>query len=260
MTQEPIWRIVQDCARELTRQGIVPFTRKDLIGGVKRHNPNRDANSINPIIQGITDNLKGGAPGANGKRILHSVSRGQFVLYSKKAESSSRRTSSPHKPKSTQTKITASFTNAHAPKTENELRDYILEKLRRQLRQRSDIDLVPEGRLPYTLPGGNTLYHASDILAESDDRKKHVSIELKYKSAVTDQFKCRAYDALHMKKDHGDHLLCIMLFVKASSGISIQQAEKICYPFDRFIGIHISEIGKSKPWRDLASNISTFLY
>ena len=32
------------------------------------------------MIQGITDNLKGGAPGAVGKNILHSVARGQFVL------------------------------------------------------------------------------------------------------------------------------------------------------------------------------------
>jgi hypothetical protein len=84
MTKLPIWQMIQECARELTRSGEVPFTRNTLIKYVQKHNPQFDSNSINPIIQGMTDNLKGGAPGSDGKNILHSVGRGLFILYSKR--------------------------------------------------------------------------------------------------------------------------------------------------------------------------------
>ena len=75
-----IWRLVEQCARELTENGVSPFTRSDLIKCVQKKNASYGPNSINPIIQGLTDNLKGGAPGAVGKNILHSVGRGLFVL------------------------------------------------------------------------------------------------------------------------------------------------------------------------------------
>ena len=98
MNAKPIWRMVQDAARELTREGVVPFTRVEMIEKVHSHSPKIDANSINPIIQGLTDNLKGGAPGADGKRVLHSVGRGKFVLYSKRDEQINQE---PRKPEST---------------------------------------------------------------------------------------------------------------------------------------------------------------
>jgi len=75
-----IWKLVEQCARELTENGISPFTRADIIKCVQRKNAAYGPNSINPIIQGLTDNLQGGAPGAVGKNILHSVGRGLFVL------------------------------------------------------------------------------------------------------------------------------------------------------------------------------------
>lgn len=78
--EHTIWRLVQRCAQDLTTRGVTPFTRRDLIACVQRHNSQYEPDSINPIIQGITDNLQGGAPGAVGKEILHSVGRGQFVL------------------------------------------------------------------------------------------------------------------------------------------------------------------------------------
>src|SRR5262245_59748661 len=77
---EPIWKRVLLCAQKLTRNGITPFTRGDLIRCVQRTDPNCGPGSINPIIQGLTDNLRGGAPGAVGKDLLHSVGRGQFIL------------------------------------------------------------------------------------------------------------------------------------------------------------------------------------
>lgn len=61
---------------------MTPFTRGDLIRRVQRRYPDCWPDSINPIIQGLTDNLRGGAPGAAGKNLLHSVGRGQFVLKS----------------------------------------------------------------------------------------------------------------------------------------------------------------------------------
>jgi len=75
-----IWKLVEQCARELTENGISPFTRADIISCVQSKNSSYGPDSINPIIQGVTDNLRGGAPGALGKDILHSVGRGLFVL------------------------------------------------------------------------------------------------------------------------------------------------------------------------------------
>jgi hypothetical protein len=82
-----IWKLVEECARELTENGISPFTRADIIKCVQRKNAKYGPNSINPIIQGLTDNLRGGAPGALGKNILHSVGRGLFVLRGENLES-----------------------------------------------------------------------------------------------------------------------------------------------------------------------------
>ena len=78
-----IWKLVEEAARELTENGVSPFTRADLIRNVQMKNASYGPDSINPIIQGLTDNLKGGAPGAVGKNILHSVGRGLFVLSDK---------------------------------------------------------------------------------------------------------------------------------------------------------------------------------
>jgi len=76
----PIWKLVEEAARELTENGISPFTRSNLIEYVQRKNASYGSDSINPIIQGLTDNLKGGAPGAVGKNMLHCVGRGLFLL------------------------------------------------------------------------------------------------------------------------------------------------------------------------------------
>lgn len=259
MSKEPIWRMVQECARELTRQGNVPFTRKDIIVCVQVHDPKCNPDSINPMIQGVTDNLKGGAPIAVGKKILHSVGRGQFVLYSKKDVLLAGQENSDKQPRDRKQPSEPAASAESVPTTESELRDHILDILKSKLKHRRDIELVPEGQLPYTLPGKHKLYHASDILAQLDDGKRYVSIELKYRSAVTDQFKCRAFDALHMKKEYADRILCVMLFVKSNTGVSIRQAEKICYVFDRFFGIPVAEYEDSPVWDELAGEISLFL-
>ena len=79
-TKQTIWQLVQRCAEDLTRRGITPFTRGELIKCIQSTHPQYGPDSINPIIQGVTDNSRGGAPGAVGKDILHRVDRGLYVL------------------------------------------------------------------------------------------------------------------------------------------------------------------------------------
>ena len=181
------------------------------------------------------------------------------MLHSKKDDKAYVQESLSHQVRKSPAQRSTAVPATNTPSTENALRDYILDILKTNLVGAQDIELVPEGRLPYTLPSGHTLYHASDILAQRNGGEKYVSIELKYKSAVTDQFKCRSYDAMHMKNEYSNRMLCVMLFVKSNAGVSIEQAEKICHPFDRFIGVPITEIGDSSIWKSLAAEISTFL-
>ncbi|WP_052351762.1 DUF6884 domain-containing protein [Deinococcus pimensis] len=78
--EPPNWMVLKDCAEELTRAGRTPFTRQDLIAAVQAHFPDRGESSLNPMIQGMTVNLKGGAPGGVGKEVFVSVGRGLFQL------------------------------------------------------------------------------------------------------------------------------------------------------------------------------------
>lgn len=78
---KPLWKLLKESAEELTKQGKVPFSRKDLIDCVRKTHPNKKKDSLSPMIQGITVNVKGGSPGGTGKNILYKVERGLFVLY-----------------------------------------------------------------------------------------------------------------------------------------------------------------------------------
>ena len=241
MPKEPMWRLVHECAQQLTRDGTVPFTRADLIACVREREPKCNENSVNPMIQGITDNLKGGAPGADGKRLLHSVGRGKFVLA--RGQSTSRRESlsaeASNEP--VQAGEGTKAMDGTLPSTENELRDILVARLRNGLTG-GRYTIEAEGKLTYALPSGKRLSHASDILIHDSKTGRRVSVELKYRSAVTDQFKCRAYDAIHMKEQYGESLLTVMLFAKSTAGISIKGAEAICHVFDRFYGVHVQEL------------------
>ncbi len=77
---QPNWKLLLDCGRRLTAAGRTPFTRGMLIDCVQRIDANAKEGSLNPTIQGMTDNLRGG----NGSGLLHpsfhSVGRGEFVL------------------------------------------------------------------------------------------------------------------------------------------------------------------------------------
>lgn len=260
MSGEPMWRLLHQCALKLTQSRQVPFTRGELIACVRQTAPNAMENSINPIIQGITDNLKGGAPGADGKKILHSVGRGKFVLRAAHRPGAERLnpSGSPVNVGLPRKKRTARF-KPRLPESENELRDRVLALLREHLCD-TDCLIEAEGRVLYRVPSGQEFGHASDILVSTPASAKRVSIELKFKSAVTDQFKCRAYDAIHMKQQHGDALLVAMLYAKTDSGISIERARSICYSYDRFYGGPATRFLSAEGIDDLATDVRRFLF
>ncbi|RLF63626.1 MAG: hypothetical protein DRN33_03755 [Thermoplasmata archaeon] len=81
---KPNWILLKECAEELTKAGKTPFTRKQLIECIHEKYPERGKSSLNPMIQGMTVNRKGGAPGGIGKNVFYSVGRGLFELYDPK--------------------------------------------------------------------------------------------------------------------------------------------------------------------------------
>lgn len=251
MARKPIWRLVRDGAHELTAAGRTPFTRSDIVERVQRIAPGVGRTSIDPVIQGVTENLQGGAPGAVGKNILRRVARGRFVLASvDTGEEDDERIDRA-------ADASAAATDPGAlPASEGELRDILVSALGKQL---PGVELQPEGRVDYHLPSGRRLSHASDILATKEGSGRVVSVEIKYRSAVTDQFKCRAYDAAHMKAEHGTELLTVMLFAKADRGISVERARDICHAFDRFHGDRVSAFLEPDGLRDLAADVKSFL-
>ena len=95
---------------------------------------------------------------------------------------------------------------------------------------------LPEGKLAYTLPGGRRMVHKNDILL-SLRNSRQIAIEIKHLSAVTDQFKTRSYDMLHLKQTLESRVCGIMVYAHVpGNGIALDSARDICYPFDYFIG------------------------
>ncbi len=79
--EEPLWIVLREAGQFLTNQNQVPFTRQDLISYARNKYPEMKVDSLNPMIQGMTVNLKGGAPGGLDKNIFFSVGEGLFELY-----------------------------------------------------------------------------------------------------------------------------------------------------------------------------------
>ena len=77
----PSWQLLFECAVKLTQAGRTPFSRKQLIDCVHKTDPSRLSDSLNPVIQGMTENAKGGVPSAGG-RTLRRVGRGLYELAS----------------------------------------------------------------------------------------------------------------------------------------------------------------------------------
>lgn len=80
MAERPNWELIKAATEELAARSQLPFTRKQLIEQLQKQHPDRQRGSLDPMIQGMTVNLKGGAPGAVGHECLRSVGRGLFVL------------------------------------------------------------------------------------------------------------------------------------------------------------------------------------
>ncbi len=116
-----------------------------------------------------------------------------------------------------------------------------------------------ERTLSYALPAGIKMDHASDILISNEEKKRYISIEIKPRSAVTDQFKCRSYDMIHLKKSYGNNLLGIMVYVKSTTGISVERAKAICYSFDHFFVIPSESRYTPTAWDELISVVEEFL-
>ncbi|MCW4048848.1 MAG: hypothetical protein NWE89_03840 [Candidatus Bathyarchaeota archaeon] len=156
--------------------------------------------------------------------------------------------------------------------TEKEIRDYFMKVLDIRFGQQPELDgkissfrfdekngdyiCVAEGTLDYDLPNGTILSHRNDILVSGPDRS--IAIEIKHRSAVTDQFKTRSYDALHIKKSNPTTVQ-IMLYVRDRLGISPSHAESICYPFDHFIHIDFKDIENPNKIDSLLTNIENAL-
>jgi len=77
--QRPTWEIVLEGARRLVANGTNVFTRAQLIAHVQKRAPSRERPSIDPIIQGMTDNATGGPPSACGL-VFRRVDRGHYIL------------------------------------------------------------------------------------------------------------------------------------------------------------------------------------
>ena len=247
------------CAHALTEAGRVPFTRGDLVEYVQQRAPMARPGSINPVIQGITGNLKGGVQGAAGKAVLHSDGRGKFVLRNDSGAEDSGTGRSRHESSVSGSRAeSAPRASRTIPHKEEELRDELLELLRPRLRDTGYV-AEAEGTTTYRVPDGTVLRHASDILISKPGSVKQVSVEVKYKSAVTDQFKSRAYDAAHMKEQHGQNILTIMVFARANVGISIERARSICHPFDRFYADDASRFLTADGLDEVVADIRAFL-
>ena len=98
-----------------------------------------------------------------------------------------------------------------------------------------------EGSLDYELPDGTVVEYCPDILFTLDIAKK-VAVELKFISAVPDQFQAVSFNAMHVKENHGAKVHFIMAYVHLSgTGLSTKIARSYCYPFDQFIGIDLTK-------------------
>ena len=106
----------------------------------------------------------------------------------------------------------------------------------------------------YRLPNEKTLTHKSDIMITNSESfvepyvlnpaHRFVSIEVKHKSSVTDQFKSRSYDMLHMRTTY-PNCLGIMMYIRIGN-ITPEQAKKICYPFHHFFSCSPNELSIEK--------------
>ena len=117
-----------------------------------------------------------------------------------------------------------------------------------------------ESPLSYELPAGRTIKHKTDILLRSSDGR-HLAIEVKFLSAVSDQFKCRSFDMLHLKQEYGEKLTGVMVYVRIPepSSISIDLAKAYSYPYEYFFGLDKDALREEGPWEPFLLTVEKWL-
>ena len=75
-----LMQIIEESAIELTDSGKTEFTRMDIYNQAQKKYPDIKKCSLDPIIQGMTTDLRGGGTGSTVKNIFKTVERGKFTL------------------------------------------------------------------------------------------------------------------------------------------------------------------------------------
>lgn len=117
--------------------------------------------------------------------------------------------------------------------------------------------LIRQGATAYRV-GDRMISHKNDILVEDPSGKPRASLEVVFRSAVTDHFKARTYDFAHMKKQHPG-LKGAVVYVKSNAGISPQQARRICYEYDFFFSLREADALNSESWTPLIDTVREWL-
>jgi hypothetical protein len=116
-------------------------------------------------------------------------------------------------------------------------------------------DIQKEAELKYYVSADRELSHKCDLVLAVLGQKLHyvpiLNVEIKFRSAVTDAFKARAYDQIHLKRAY-PHLLGVLAYAKPqSSGISFEQAKQVCNAFDFFVLVREEDLYGGSVWNPL---------
>ncbi len=110
--------------------------------------------------------------------------------------------------------------------------------------------------IEYQLPDGSTLTHRPDILADIGGLR--VGVEVKFRSSVTDQFKARSYDMIHIKRSNPG-FYGVVVYVKGQPGIGPDHAKSICYAHDFFFTLPEASAKRIESWDPLIIEFSRLL-
>jgi hypothetical protein len=116
-------------------------------------------------------------------------------------------------------------------------------------------DFQKEAELKYYVSPERELSHKCDfVLSIWGQELRYVpilNVEIKFRSSVTDAFKARSYDQIHLKRAY-PHLLGVLAYAKPQhSGISFDQARQVCSAFDVFVFVQEEDLFGGSDWNPL---------
>ena len=116
-------------------------------------------------------------------------------------------------------------------------------------------DIQKEAELKYYVSPDRELSHKCDRVLSIWEQKLHyvpiLNVEIKFRSSVTDAFKARSYDQIHLKRAY-PHLLGVLAYAKPQhSGISFDQARRVCNAFDFFVFVREEDLYGGSVWNPL---------